>query len=281
MTFSIAARDGDAWGVAVASKFLSVGSIVPRVGARGPAVASQALARVAYLDELEQAVGSGATASGALADAVGADPGREDRQVGVVGPDGAATYTGSQCLDWAGGRSGGTGREAYAIQGNILTGPGVVEDMEAAWHAGAGDRLDHRLLRVLLAGDAAGGDARGRQSAALLVKAAGAGYDGCGILADLRVDDHPDAPTELARLHTLSTLFFGTAEDVRPLVDALRAEVAGRLEALGQPSADRSVEEALEAWMSTANLENRASPDGIDARVLDELRAATPDRAAG
>lgn len=273
MTFSIAARDGDAWGVAVASKFLAVGSVVPRVVPGVAAIATQAMARVAYLDELEAALAAGADAATALEQATGGDAGREDRQVGVVGPAGAATFTGRTCLHWAGGVSGGDAESAYAVQGNILTGPEVVEAMESAWHARAGAPLDSRLLAVLLAGDAAGGDARGRQSAALLVRAPGAGYDAGGVLADLRVDDHPDAPLELSRLHGLSTLYFGTAESVEPLSGALRDEVAALLAAAGHPG---PVEEALEAWMGEVNLENRHSPGGIDARVLEVLRTGTP-----
>ncbi len=195
MTFSIAARDGDAWGVAVASKFLAVGSVVPRVVPGVCAVATQAMARVAYLDELEAGLRAGDATSAALAAATAADPGREDRQVGVVGPDGAATFTGSGCMTWAGGEAEGDGRTAFAVQGNILTGPEVVEAMVTAWRAQADLPLETRLMAVLLAGDAAGGDSRGRQSAALLVRAPGAGYDASGVVADLRVDDHPDATT--------------------------------------------------------------------------------------
>lgn len=270
MTFSIAARDGDAWGVAVASKFLAVGSVVPAVRTGVGAVATQAMARVAYLEEVLGALASGAGAAAALEDALAADAGRAERQVGVVGPDGAATYTGSGCLPWAGGVSGGDVTSAYAIQGNILTGREVVADMERAWHEGAGRRLDDRLVAVLLAGDAAGGDSRGRQSAALLVRSPGAGYDGSGVLADLRVDDHPDAPRELARLQSLSTLYFGSAEDVTPLDGALREEVRDLLAARGHTAAD--VEASLAAWMGAANLENRHAPGGIDARVLAVLR---------
>ncbi len=273
MTFSIAARDVDAWGVAVASKFLAVGSVVPRVVPGVAAIATQAMARVAYLDELEAALTAGTDASAALEQATSADDGREDRQVGVVGPTGAASFTGSTCLHWAGGVSGGDDTSAYAIQGNILTGPEVVEAMESAWHAQVGAPLDARLLAVLLAGDAAGGDARGRQSAGLLVRAPRAGYDGGGVLADLRVDDHPSAPLELSRLHGLSTLYFGTAEDVRPLAGDLRDEVARLLTDSGYSG---PVEESLEAWMGEVNLENRHSPGGIDARVLEVLRAGSP-----
>lgn len=277
MTFSIAARDGDAWGVAVASKFLAVGSVVPRVVAGRAAIATQAMARVAYLDELETSLARGRPAADALAAAVAGDPGRDHRQVGLVGPDGAASWTGEECLTWAGGRSGAAIDGAFAVQGNILTGPQVVDAMEATWHATAGQRLDHRLLAVLLAGDAEGGDARGRQSAALLARCPGAGYDGCGVLADLRVDDHPDAPRELARLHGLSTLYFGSAEDVHPLEGALAEEVSALLADAGHPvGPGHDLAARLEAWMGAANLENRHSLAGIDRRVLEVLRGSAP-----
>lgn len=272
MTFSIAARDGDAWGVAVASKFLAVGSVVPAVRPGVGAVATQSLARVAYLDEVLDALAAGTEVGAALRGAVAADEGRDLRQVGAVGPTGAATFTGDGCFAFAGGVATGDATTAYAIQGNILTGPEVIESMEAAWLASAGQRLDHRLIATLLAGDEAGGDSRGRQSAAILAHAPGTGYDSCGVLADLRVDDHPDAPRELARLHDLSTLLFGGPEDVRPLQGELREQVAGLLAALGRGGPDLDAE--LEAWMSEVNLENRRSPGGIDARVLAELRAA-------
>jgi uncharacterized Ntn-hydrolase superfamily protein len=274
MTFSIAAHDGDAWGVAVASKFLAVGSVVPAVRPGVGAVATQSLARVAYLDEVLDALAAGTQVGAAVSAAVAADEGRAHRQVGAVGPTGAATFTGEGCLSWAGGVAAGDGQTAYAIQGNILTGPQVVEAMEAAWLGTAGLSLDVRLVATILAGDAAGGDSRGRQSAAILAHAPGAGYDGCGVLADLRVDDHPDAPRELARLHDLSTLLFGGPEDVEPLQGTLRDEVGALLTAVGRGIPGGDVEAALEAWMSEVNLETRRSPGGIDARVLAELRTA-------
>ena len=274
MTFSIVARDGDALGVAVASKFLAVGSIVPEVRPRVGAVATQAMARYAYRAELLDALASGELAAAALAAAVAGDDGRDHRQVGVVGAEGAATHTGSDCMPWAGGLTGGDASTAYAIQANILTGPEVVDEMEAAWLGSAGRPLDHRLLAALLAGDAAGGDSRGRQSAALVAYAPGAGYDRSGVLADLRVDDHPDAPAELARIHGLHTLYFGAPEGVRPLEGELRAEVDSRLGRLGRAGEDVSLESRLESWMGEVNLETRHVPGGIDARVLDELRGA-------
>jgi len=272
MTFSIAAHSGDAWGVAVASKFVCVGTIVPDVRLGTGAVATQSFARVAYRAELLSALESGASARAALDAAVAADEGRQTRQLGLVGSDGAATYTGAECMDWAGGIAKGDATEAYAIQGNILTGPDVVTEMERAFLSTAGQSLDRRLLAALLAGDAAGGDSRGRQSAALLVHAPGAGYDGCGILADVRVDDHPDAPRELARIHDIATLVLGGPEDVVPLEGALYAEVAERLRDLGYDAAD--LDTALADWAGVVNLENRLVPNGIDTRVLDELRRA-------
>lgn len=274
MTFSIVARNGDALGVAVASRFLAVGSIVPETRPAVGAVATQAMARYAYRAELLHALEAGVGATQALADAVAADSGRDDRQVGVVGADGAATHTGSDCMPWAGGRTGGDASTAYAIQGNILTGPEVVEEMERAWLGSGGRPFDERLLAALLAGDAAGGDSRGRQSAALVAYAPRAGYDHSGILADLRVDDHPDAPAELARIHGLHTLYFGAPEGVRPLEGELRAEVDSLLGRLGRGGEDVSLESRLESWMGEVNLETRHVPGGIDARVLDELRGA-------
>ena len=272
MTFSIAARDGDAWGVAVASKFLAVGSVVPAVRQGVGAVATQSLARVAYLDEVIDALAAGAEVGTALSAAVAADEGRAQRQVGAVGPSGAATFTGRGVLRV--GRRRGRGRRAHGLRD-----PGQHPDRARGGRGDGGgvarhrgQPLDHRLIAAVLAGDAAGGDSRGRQSAAILALAPGAGYDRCGVLADLRVDDHPDAPRELARLHDLSTLLFGGPEDVEPLEGSLRTEVARLLDAVGRSGPD--VESALDAWMSEVNLETRRSPGGIDARVLTELRAA-------
>jgi uncharacterized Ntn-hydrolase superfamily protein len=168
-----------------------------------------------------------------------------------------------------------SGRDAtggYAIQGNILTGPEVVAEMERAWLGSAGAGLTDRLCAALLAGDAAGGDSRGRQGAALYAVRAGAGYDECGVLADVRVDDHPDAPRELARLLRLNDLMFGAPEDVQPLTGAVADEVSARLATLGHEGA---VAQALAAWASQENYETRLSPDGIDTKVLDALREET------
>jgi uncharacterized Ntn-hydrolase superfamily protein len=282
MTFSIVATDGTAAGVAVASKFLSVGSVVPiaQLSANGSetrivgAVATQATARWSYRADVLRLLEEGLDAPSAVDRVTRDDEGREHRQLGVVAPDSQATYTGPACITWAGGRSGARGDARYAIQGNILVGEHVVVDMERAWFDTAGSPLERRLLAALLAGDAAGGDSRGRQGAALYVVAPGEGYDGSGVRVDLRVDDHRGAAEELARLLDLNDLYFGPPEDVQPLTGELADEVSWRLARLGHAG---EVADALESWAGVENYEMRLIPDGIDARVLRALREATPD----
>lgn len=273
MTFSIVARQGEAYGVAVASKFLAVGAVVPAAAVGVGAVATQALARIDYLDELLGCLAGGESPQAALDAEVALDEGRAERQVGVVGATGAATYTGPDCMPWCGGVARDGGDSAYAIQGNILTGPEVVEAMERGWVESAGRPLAQRLLAALVAGDAAGGDSRGRQSAAMYAVEPGSGYDASGVLADLRVDDHSDPVTELGRLLAEWEMYFGRPEDVRPLDGELGDEVRERLGRLGFTADD--VATALADWAGNANYEARLSPAGIDARVLDALRAAT------
>ncbi len=208
MTFSIVARsaDGESWGVAVASKFLAVGAAVPAAVAQVGAIATQADANVAWKGIALAHLDEGATAGVALQRLLEEDEGRDHRQVGIVDSDGsAASHTGPACLDWAGGTTG----DGYAIQGNVLTGEEVVIAMQAAWDTSDEDApLARRLLAALTAGDDAGGDRRGRQSAALLVVRDGAGYGGRDDVAvDLRVDDHRDPVTELARLLDLNDFY--------------------------------------------------------------------------
>ena len=274
MTFSIVGQVGDAFGVAVASKFPFVGAVVPEVRPGVGAVATQAMARVAYRSVALDALAGGADASEAVTACTTPDAERAHRQLGVVGVGSQATYTGEACMDWAGGVCGRDESGGYAIQVNILTGPEVVSEMEAAWLASAGRSLTDRLIAALLAGDAAGGDSRGRQGAALYAVQPGAGYDHCGVLADLRVDDHEDAPQELARLLRMNDLIFGGPEDVSPLEGELADEVALRLSSLGFSG---EVSGALASWAGEANYEMRMTPDGIDAKVLDALREAAPD----
>ena len=269
MTFSVVGRseDGASVGVAVASKFLAVGAAVPAVEAEVGALATQSYANLAYRPDGLAMLRSGSSAQETLDALVAADDGRAQRQAGVVdGNGGAATYTGDACHPWAGGRTG----EGYAIQGNILVGPEVVEAMEAVWREASGAPLPERLLATLAAGDDAGGDRRGRQSAALLVARRGGGYGGeSDVEVDLRVDDHERPVAELRRLLDLHQLYFGRPDPATllPLEGELASEVAERLAALGQPT--------LADWAGVENFEERMVDGAIDPLVLDQLRAAS------
>jgi uncharacterized Ntn-hydrolase superfamily protein len=272
VTFSIVGRDGDAYGVAVASKFLAVGSAVPAAEVGAGAVATQAYANLAYraagLGQLRQ----GRSAADVVAALTGEDDGRDHRQVGVVGAGDAASFTGSACHDWAGGRSG----DDYAAQGNILIGEQVVVAMEEAWRSSAGQALAGRLLDALAAGDAAGGDRRGRQSAAILVVRPGAGYGGDDTELDLRVDDHSDPVPELRRLAELHDLYFGQPEEsaLLPLTGETADEVRQLLARLGYEGGEGdSLDSVLDSWAGSANFEMRLRPGHIDPVVLDQLRA--------
>lgn len=275
MTFSIVARAVDpatgepAWGVAVASKFLAVGSAVPAAVAGVGAIATQAAANVAYKGLALAHLDEGATAQVALDRLLEDDDGRSHRQVGIVDLDGrAATYTGSDCLDWAGGVAG----DGYAIQGNILAGREVVDEMERAWLASSGS-LQHRLLAALAAGDRAGGDRRGRQSAALLVVREEAGYDGRDDIAcDLRVDDHADPLAELGRLLDLHGLYLTASTDAEKV--EVTAELRTELEQFAHARGHRD----FTAWVGTENYEMRVGDDlsWIDERILAIVRSPAP-----
>jgi uncharacterized Ntn-hydrolase superfamily protein len=223
---------------------------------------------VAYKGQALAHLDDGATAEVALQRLLEEDEGRDHRQVGIVDVDGnAASHTGSACLDWAGSRTG----PGYAIQGNILTGSDIVDAIEAAWLASPEDApLAHRLLEALTAGDEAGGDSRGRQSAALLVVRDGAGYGGLDDIAvDLRVDDAAEPLDELARLLDPNELYLtaSTEEEKVPVTTELAAE----LEELARAAGARD----LAAWVGTENSEMRVAADGswIDVRVLEILRS--------
>jgi uncharacterized Ntn-hydrolase superfamily protein len=272
MTFSIVARAGDAYGVAVASKFIAVGSVVPAARLGVGAIATQAMAKVSYLADGLALLAAGEGASDAVARLTSDDEGRDDRQLGLVCATGQSTFTGPGCMDWAGGKSGGDADSGYAIQGNILVGEQVVLEMEQTWVDNPHLPLAARLMQVLTAGDHAGGDRRGRQSAALYAVAPGAGYDHCGVVADLRIDDHPDATSELARLFDLHDLYFGSPGKVLPLEGQLAEEVRQHLVTLGRSQPD--LRDALADWAGEANFEMRMSPDGIDSRLLQALREA-------
>jgi uncharacterized Ntn-hydrolase superfamily protein len=267
MTFSIVARsaDGTQWGVAVASKFLAVGAAVPAARWGVGAIATQSYANLAYRPDALRLLAEGRSAQETLDVLVGDDDLREQRQAGIVDRNGkAASWTGSACNAWAGGRTG----DGWAAQGNILTGPEVVDALGNAFEGTAGP-LATRLTTALLAADRAGGDRRGRQSAALLVVSEAGGYGGgSDVLVDLRVDDHPDPVPELLRLLDLHELYFGKPEEVLPLVGPLAQEVGERLGRLGFAT--------LDDWAGVENYEERLVPGGIDVVVLGKLREATP-----
>jgi uncharacterized Ntn-hydrolase superfamily protein len=276
VTFSIVACDAHAGqvGVAVASKFLAVGAVVPWLQADLGAIATQALANTRYGPDGLACLGEGLSAREALDVVLAADAGRDDRQAGIVDARGrAATHTGHRCMAWAGGRTG----PGYAVQGNILTGPDVVDAMAESFEAGSGD-LAGRLLLALAAGDDAGGDRRGRQSAAIAVAAQGGGYGGNDDrLVDLRVDDHPDPVPELHRLLALHVLLTGTTpeEQKLPLDGELSGEVRDLLERAGYPSeeGDAGLREALRAFVGVENLEARWwHEEQLDPVVLAHLR---------
>jgi uncharacterized Ntn-hydrolase superfamily protein len=201
-TFSIAACDTAAgtWGVAVASRFLAVGSVVPWARGGTGAVATQAACNTTFGPRGLELMEKGLLPEEALLVLLREDSGREKRQVGLVDAHGrSATYTGKECMNWAGGLNG----PGYAVQGNILTGPEVVAAMAQAFESSTGF-LGDRMLAALEAGDAAGGDSRGRQSAAIYLASPGQGYGGFNdVLCDLRVDDHPQPIVELHRVYNL------------------------------------------------------------------------------
>jgi uncharacterized Ntn-hydrolase superfamily protein len=283
VTFSIAAWDpvpesGAEWGVAVASKFLSVGAAVPWVSANAGAIATQALANLSYGPDGLKRLAAGEDARSVVAALTADDSDARHRQVGVVDAHGGAeTFTGAECFDWAGGVTG----DGFCCQGNILTGPEVVAAMKDAFESATGD-LAVRMLAALRAGDDAGGDRRGRQSAALYIAREGGGYGGTIDRAvDLRIDDHPDPTAELARLFDLHRLYFPRPEDLEfaAVDESLGAELRELLGALGyEPGSgsvyDDELRSALYAYSGTENLEERWTDEpAIERGVLDYLRS--------
>jgi uncharacterized Ntn-hydrolase superfamily protein len=269
-TYSICACDLDAqqWGVAVQSRFLAVGSIVPWAEPFVGAVATQAWANPRYGPEGLALLREGLSADDVVVRLTDADDQRAERQLGVV--DGAgkgASYTGAECKDWAGQRTG----VGYAAQGNILASGATVDALAEAFEATAGKPLAERLLDCLDAAQAAGGDRRGQQSAALLVVGPEQGYAGLSdVFVDLRVDDHAHPLTELRRLFELHQELFVATPRARwiRVDDGLRAEIRDRLAVLGF--------ERLEDWAGERNLEERVDgEDEVDPVVLERLRAAT------
>jgi uncharacterized Ntn-hydrolase superfamily protein len=269
-TYSIVGCDLEArqWGVAVQSKFLAVGAVVPWAEPEVGAIATQAYANPRYGPDGLALLREGLSAGEVVERLTGEDGGRDERQLGVVDASGAsAAWTGSGCLDWAGNRTG----ERYSAQGNILVSAETVDALADTFEANSGRPLAERLLEALAAAQAAGGDSRGQQSAALLVVERNGGYAALSdVLVDLRVDDHERPIEELARVYELHQQLFGrTPERLWLTLDGeLRAEVEERLGRLGYDS--------LESWASVENLEERVDgEDAIDPVVLDALREAS------
>jgi uncharacterized Ntn-hydrolase superfamily protein len=274
-TYSIVACDLEAgqWGVAVESKFLAVGSLVPWAEPGVGAVATQAWANPRYGPDGLAHLRSGKTAEETIAALTASDDDRDERQVGIVDGSGeGATFTGSKCNDWAGGRTG----DGYAAQGNILVSATTVDALAATFERNAHLELAERLIECLAAAQTAGGDRRGQQSAALLVVEKNAGYAQLSDVAvDLRVDDHERPVVELKRLYGLHRELFGVTpdEDWLTVDDALRTELERRLAKLGF---DGKLADAFERWAGTANLEERVNGvERVDPVVLDALRRAT------
>ena len=266
-TYSICACDLDAgqWGVATQSKFLAVGSIVPWAAPQVGAIATQAYANPRYGPRGLALLGEGLSADEVVERLTAEDDGRAMRQLGVVDGHGrGATFTGAECMAWAGGRVG----DGYAAQGNILVSGETVDALAATFESTAGTPLAMRLLDCLDAAEAAGGDSRGRQSAALLVVERDRGYAGLSdILVDLRVDDHDDPLVELRRLHRIHDDLFGQTprESWIGVDDALRAELDDLLGRTGHTT--------LAGWAGVENLEERVDgEDEIDPVVLARLR---------
>jgi uncharacterized Ntn-hydrolase superfamily protein len=288
-TFSIVAVDPatGSCGVAVASKFLAVGAIVPFAKAGVGAIATQSFVNLSYGKSGLKMLASGIGAQETLNRLTHDDDNRDSRQAGIVDAAGnAATFTGAACFDWAGGRTGRAAGMGFAAQGNMLTGADVVGAMADAFASTNGD-LARRLLAALAAGDTAGGDKRGRQSAALLVVRPNSGYGGyTDRWLDLRVDDHAAPVTELKRLFALHDLYFGVTPAVEklriddPLArELLRVAVAhGHYRGTTPAMLDAAAWSAIDAFIGTENLEERVNLTArtIDPPALAHIRACWP-----
>jgi uncharacterized Ntn-hydrolase superfamily protein len=273
-TYSIVAVDLEAeqWGVAVQSKFLSVGSVVPWAEPHVGAVATQAYANPRYGPNGLQLLREGLSADEVVERLTSEDEGRDHRQLGVVDARGnAATYTGKECMDWAGGRTG----EGYAAQGNILVSGETVHAMAESFEGSSGP-LAVRLIDCLAAAQAAGGDSRGQQSSALLVVQRDGGYASMSdTVVELRVEDHELPIEELRRIYTLHDEIFGTTprEEWIEVDEELSAELGERLAKLGY---EGELEETFIQWTGKENLEDRVDGiEQIDPVVLEALRSRT------
>ena len=271
-TYSIAACDLEAgqWGVATQSKFLGVGSVVPWAEPHVGAIATQAWANPRYGPDGLALLREGLSADEVVERLTSADDGRDHRQLGVVdGKGGSATFSGAECMDWAGGRTG----PCYAAQGNILVSAETVDAIAETFEATSGRPLAERLLDCMDAAQAAGGDRRGQQSSALLVVQRDGGYAGLSdSVVDLRVDEHERPLQELRRIYVMHQAIFGETprEKWLDVDDALGQELRERLGRLGY---DGDLAESYFAWAGKENLEERVDGvDRVDPVVIEELR---------
>lgn len=278
-TFSLVAYDpaGKAWGIAVASKFPAVGAVVPWARAGAGAVATQSYANTSFGPDGLELMEADMPAGEALHTLLEADEEKKVRQVGMVDASGhPASFTGEDCIPWAGGRCG----EHYAMQGNLLTGEETLEAMEAAYLAST-DPFPERLVAALLAADRAGGDRRGRQSAAVLVVKEDGGYGGYNDRwIDYRIDDHPDPVPQLQHLLKLHQLYFGKsdAEDQLPLEGDTLAQLLTILHEQDYLSEEitqyeEEARQALRRLVGNENFEDRTDleKNRIDRPVFDYL----------
>ena len=274
MTFSIVACDLEeqSWGVAVASKFPAVGAVVPWAQASAGAVATQSFANTSFGPRGLALMGTGMSADETLARLLQDDPDRELRQTGLVDVQGgSATFTGEGCFPWAGGVTG----RGYAIQGNILKSAKVVPAIEKTFLKTKGS-LPNRLHAALLAGDRAGGDKRGRQSAAIYVVKPKGGYGGfIDRWIDYRVDDHEDPVLRLGELLEMHELYFGKSPEKEhvELNDKALQQVTDILTQEGYLKKGKNFRNAFTEFIGNENFEERADPEAkwIDQPVLKYL----------
>jgi uncharacterized Ntn-hydrolase superfamily protein len=278
MTFSIVGYDPQEkeWGIAVQSKFLGVGAVVPFAKAGVGAVATQSYANTAYGPQALELMAQGKSAEEVMELITKDDKDKEMRQVGIIDSEGnAATFTGTYCYDWAGGVTG----KHFAAQGNILVDEKTVQAMAETFESTEGS-LAHRLLMALDTGQQAGGDSRGQQSAALLVVKEKGGYGGYNDrYIDLRVDDHHDPIKELIRIYGLQQLYFAPSkpENVVAIDGDVKEEVINHLKRLdylkSDPADEEELHKALTAYLHTENFEEREQEQGkIDLEVLEFMK---------
>lgn len=277
-TFSIVAANPETGevGVAVQSKFLAVGSVVPWAKANVGAVATQSWANTAYGPEGLELLEKGLSPEEVIDKLIADDPGRSLRQVAVINANGeASAFTGHECYDWAGHKIG----KHHSCQGNILVSEKTVSEMSRAFEESEGS-LAERLLTAISAAQQAGGDSRGKQSAAVYVLQEGAGYGGYNdVKVDLRVDDHPEPIEELKRLYELHKMYAAPSEEKLAIEEEVLETVveqlvkADLLESVDHSSYDAEVKEALKTFVLRENFDDHWSEEAlIDESVLEYLK---------